>query len=686
VQTNLAGSATIGARPTSLRVLAIEDNRADAQLICIYGAEGGPLRLEVQVEETLAGGLSRLQASSFDAVLLDLGLPDSRGFQTFERISAAARLPVIVTTGHDDHDLAARCLAAGAEDYLVKDRMDSVLTWVVHNAVQRHAARAKLERINALVGAIGEVNQVIVRERDVDELLARCCVRLSRLFNHASIQVDSPQGPRRHCAGAAAPDNQDQAIDLPIEHRGRKLGSIALSWPCDTPPDADERSLLEQLAKDIAFGLHEIEQEAQRAADELDRRRLEKELREAKRLEAVGQLAGGVAHEFNNLLTIITSYADILGEGLPSGHKLQGHVEQITVAVDRAAGLTRQLLAFGRQQLLRPSTLDLDEVLRSFEPLLRQLLDDSITLELRLGDGRPSIEADPGQIEQVLLNLVLNARDAMAGGGTLSISSSMEQLAEQSPRRPTGLAPGRYVMLSVRDDGRGMTQELRERIFEPFFTTKTQGQGTGLGLASVYGVVKQSGGDIHVESSPGSGTEIQVFLPPAEPRADVPAAEPTLAAPTLGGGEVVLVVDDELALREVLADALQRRGYEVLVASDGLEALELCRSYAGRIKLVLTDVVMPSLDGIELAERLRDRCPVAKVLYMSGHTHDSLPLDAAGRLIAKPFRLPAPLDRVRDLLDTPGAMPPKATVMVGLRRCELIDADESRRRSGEEQR
>jgi signal transduction histidine kinase/CheY-like chemotaxis protein len=382
---------------------------------------------------------------------------------------------------------------------------------------------------------------------------------------------------------------------------------------------------------------------------------LEAQLRQAQKLETVGHLAGGVAHDFNNILTVINGHAQ-MGQLLArNGADLRPHFVAIEQAGNRAAGLTRQLLAFSRKQVMNVQLLDLSVLVGDLKKMLTRLIGEDIELVTSLVDGVGKVKADPVQIEQIVLNLAVNARDAMPSGGRLTIETRDVELDESYPRRHPGAIPGRYVMLAVTDTGVGMNAEVRERIFEPFFTTKEVGKGTGLGLSTVYGIVKQSHGDILAYSEPGRGTTFKVYLPRVE---DGVASIPQTPASTelLRGDEIILLVEDEAPVRAVVRRVLGDCGYTVLEASNGREALEVRARHRGPIHLLITDMVMPGMNGVQLAERLSQDCPDLGVLFMSGYTEHSMVAEgfcAAGTVhfLPKPFRVAELSRRVRKILD-----------------------------------
>jgi PAS domain S-box-containing protein len=384
------------------------------------------------------------------------------------------------------------------------------------------------------------------------------------------------------------------------------------------------------------------------AYDVTERRRLEEQLVQAQKMEAVGRLAGGVAHDFNNLLTVINGYADMLLEDLGEGGACAEYVRAIRKAGDRAAALTRQLLAFGRKQVVAPRLLDLNAVVAGAADMLRRLIGEDVLLTIDAQPDLGRVRADPAQLEQVIVNLAVNARDAMPRGGRLSVTTRDTVLGEGE----AGAGPGPHVMLAVADTGHGMTTEVRRHLFEPFFTTRPAGQGTGLGLATVYGIVKQAGGHIAVETGPGAGTTFRIYLPrAADPLAEQP---PAAAAAGAAARAALLLAEDEDAVRALAKHVLRAAGYDVLEACDGAEALRLAEQHGGRIDLLVSDLIMPGLSGRQLAERLLARDAGLKVLYLSGYTEDEVVRDGVSReavhYLQKPFSPAALTRKVREVL------------------------------------
>ncbi len=391
------------------------------------------------------------------------------------------------------------------------------------------------------------------------------------------------------------------------------------------------------------------------ALDITDRNQLEEQLRQAQKMEAVGRLAGGIAHDFNNLLMVIQGYADLMAERLSENDPLRRNAEQIQTASQRATSLTRQLLAFSRKQMLAPKVLNIQSVVVEMEKILRRLIGEDIQLETSSAADLGLVKADRSQIEQVILNLAVNARDAMPEGGRLTIETANVELDESYSHPPAVLAPGKYVMLAVTDNGCGMDAETQAHIFEPFFTTKEKGKGTGLGLATVYGIVKQSGGYVWVYSEPGRGTSFKVYLPriDEEKSRQNRDAEPKMRA-IPRGSETVLLVEDEKGVRELAREYLEMTGYSVIEAENGHTALELAAMHVGEIHLLMTDVVMPGISGRELAERVRSIRPGTKVLFMSGYADQAVVshgiLDTDSALLQKPFTMAALASKLREIL------------------------------------
>ena len=388
-------------------------------------------------------------------------------------------------------------------------------------------------------------------------------------------------------------------------------------------------------------------------SDISQRKQLEEQLLHAQKMEAVGRLAGGVAHDFNNMLTVISGYNRMILDELSTLDPLRGYAEEILKAADRAAALTNQLLAFSRRQIMQPRVISVNAVLAGTQKMLLRLIGEDVELVLNLAASVGNIKADPGHVEQAIVNLAVNARDAMPLGGRLTIETADVVLDENYVRTHMGVQPGEFVMIAVSDTGHGMDAETRRRIFEPFFTTKDSGKGTGLGLATVYGMIKQTGGDIWVYSEPGQGTTFKLYFPrvaEAVPEQDSAGQ----SHPKRSGGETILVVEDEQSVRDLTVRILQQLGYTLLTAGTGVEALEISESHTGPIDLLLTDVVMPNMSGRQLADRLKLTRPQTKVLFLSGYTENTVVhrgvLDPGVDFLPKPFSREDLSRKLREIL------------------------------------
>jgi PAS domain S-box-containing protein len=432
-----------------------------------------------------------------------------------------------------------------------------------------------------------------------------------------------------------------------IEITGRKKGDIPVELSLSLAPLRDGRGA-------ISAAMAVIADISERKGAEFHRSQLEEQLRQSQKMEAVGRLAGGVAHDFNNLLTAISGYAELLQAKFEPGETVRGYVDEILKSSGRAAQLTRQLLAFSRRQVLQPKTLDLNSVVSNMEGLLHRLIGEDVDLSTSLDPALASVKADQGQIEQVIMNLAVNSRDAMPKGGRLSIETRNVDLDSGYSDRHGRLRSGPHVLLAVSDSGIGMNAEIQSHLFEPFFTTKDKDKGTGLGLATVYGIVKQSGGDIWVYSEPGRGSCFKVYFPRSEEAAESTTKEATKVR-SRPAKETVLLAEDSDVVRRLLKELLLAGGYKLLEARHGVEALELSKNFEGTIDLLLTDMVMPQMSGRELAENLMPLRPGMKVLFMSGYTEDAITrqgvMTPGTAFLEKPFTPDSLARKIRALLD-----------------------------------
>jgi len=443
-------------------------------------------------------------------------------------------------------------------------------------------------------------------------------------------------------------------LGVPLILGPQVLGVLSIRTRREQGFSLEDLALAMAFAAQAAIALENsrLYQQTQRAYEELSQ--TQEQLTQARKMEAVGRLAGGIAHDFNNLLTVLIGRSQLLLRRLGAEDPVRADIELMEHTADRAADLTRQLLAFSRKQVLQPSVLDLNVVVANLAEMLRRLIGEDIALVTALDPALSHVKADPGQIEQIVMNLAANARDAMSKGGRLTLETNNAELDAAYARRHVEVRPGPYVMLAVSDTGLGMSPETLTHIFEPFFTTKGPGQGTGLGLATVYGIVKQSDGHIWVYSEPGRGTTFKIYLPRVEEAVDPSVARWRLPEPARGH-ETILLVEDELAVRDLARDVLRAYGYTVLEAQDGREALLISERYFGPIHLMLTDVVMPEMSGRELASQLAPLRPTMPVIYMSGYTDAAVVhhgvLDPGTTFLQKPFTPDALARKLRQVLD-----------------------------------
>ncbi|MCC6876067.1 MAG: response regulator [Sandaracinaceae bacterium] len=508
------------------------------------------------------------------------------------------------------------------------------------------------------------------------------CVSGWSMLHRRPAVVQDIYADERIPADAYRPTFVQSLVMVPIR-TSDPIGAIGTYWANRRQPTESEVAVLQALADSTSIALEnvalygELENRVrertealdaargaeERLRDELEEhrrteaqlRRTEQQLRHAQKMDAIGQLAGGVAHDFNNVLSVILGYASVISGDLKPSDPLREDVEEIRKAAVRAAALTQQLLAFSRQQVLEPRALDLKEVASGMERMLRRLIGDDVVLELRCAPGLHPVLADAGQVEQVLMNLAINSRDAMPRGEQLTVEMKNITLNGEYASGHLGVAPGEYVMLAVSDTGIGMDPETEARIFEPFFTTKPKGKGMGLGLSTVFGIVKQTGGHIWVYSELGTGTTFKVYLPKYAGAVTSPRPPP-VEVRRLTGSETVLLVEDDEPVRVMTRGILRRAGYNVLDAHNAGEALLTCEQHPQRIHLLLTDVVMPQMSGVQLAQRLASVRPDMRVLCMSGYTDDAVlrhgVIDSSIAFIQKPLVPDALLLKVRQLLET----------------------------------
>jgi two-component system cell cycle sensor histidine kinase/response regulator CckA len=609
-------------------------------------AEGRTLLLAGSAREALVVGG---REGDIDVALVDKNLGDGSGLDVARALKEAKPdVEVILVTGYASLDSAIQAMQIGAFDYVTKPISDyDALNLKVENAIEK--VRMK-RRQRDLVARLVESEAL---HRGVFETSSDALLLVDPVSGHVE---DANPAAERLYGGAREALRQVRYGDLlspesePLLPHAGSRAFPARHRRADDHAFPVEISAGELRLEGRGLRVLAIRDVSERELAETARRDLEQNLRQAQKMEAVGRLAGGIAHDFSNVLAVILGYSDLLVRDLPAGHtRLRECADGIVEAAHRAVGVTRQLLTLSRKKLLRPEILSPNKVVQDLGKLLSRAIGERIALETRLGDGVPPVVADADQLAQVLLNLAVNARDAMPDGGPLEITTAGVELAAPTPE--LGLPAGRFVTLTVKDGGCGMTEEVRARIFEPFFTTKET--GTGLGLATVYGIVRQAGGAIRVESRPGEGSTFTVYLPAADERT-VRVSVPVAASAPRGLGETVVLAEDEDALRVLLGRVLAGSGYHVIAGRNGAEALEAVHARGGRVDLLLTDLVMPRMTGAELAAELAGEQPGLKVLFMTGHTDDEAIAARFGHggveVIQKPFTNEALLGLVRRLL------------------------------------
>ena len=650
----------------TIHVLLIEDSAVDARLVkgMLEHDENGIFTL--QHASTFEEGLRFLAPDSlYRVILLDLGLPGTTGLETLRRIMPLAEgASVVVFTALQDEELGIAALREGAHDYVIKGQIHGgQLRRILRYAVERHKLSSELraeikhrarvqqalqlsEQRYRLLSETAPIGILLTNEQG---MVIDANTQALRMFGYdrgeligESIEMLLPERFRRSHEGQRssymkAPHTRPMAVGQELTAR-RKDGTEFAVEIALAPLATDDGVLVSSTIVDIT-----------------ERKKMEEQRRLSQRMEAIGKLSGGVAHDFNNLLAVILGYSDVLLDALPPDHPAIRKIEMIRRAGASAVDLTRQLLAFSRQQMLQPRVLDLKEIVERTQALLRRLIGENIEFKISLDPSLGRVKADPGQIEQVLLNLVINARDAMPQGGRLTIEAHNVEMDDPYKGEHQVLIPGRYVVLGVQDTGCGMDRDTQSRIFEPFYTTKELGKGTGLGLATVYGIVKQSGGYIWVYSELNQGTLFKVYLPRVDESVQPAKKEPE--GVVLESCKTILLAEDSVSLREMAREYLASLGYVVLEAASGREALQKAQEFDGPIHLLLTDVVMPEMSGPELARHMMALRPEIKVIFTSGYTNDAIArqgvLDPAVAFIQKPYRPKALALKIQEVLAVP---------------------------------
>ncbi len=648
-------------QPDAVRVLIVEDSETDFELMVHALRQSGFAVTAVRVDREPAL-TEALRSFAPDIVLSDHALPQASGREVLQAIQREQpMLPVLIVTGSIDEETAADYIKGGAADYIVKQRLHRLGPAVRRALALKAALREALDAETARDASEQRFRSLIEHSSDVITLLDEAgTIMYSTQSLKPTLGYAAGEMTGHNVSELIHPDQQPAVAGL-LEKLFRDPGQIVQTDLRVRHKDGSWRDLEVVIA-------NRLDDRSVRALvvnyrDVTDRKRAEESLRladdrlrAAQKMEAVGRLAAGIAHDFNNLLTAILGSTDLLLESLPADHPAREDAVESRQATLRAADLTRQLLAFSRQQVLAPRVLDLNDVVRDVERLLRRLIGEDVELRIVPAPGPATVRADPSQLEQVLVNLAVNARDAMPGGGILTIETANVVLDDAYAANQPLVAAGDYMMIAMTDAGSGMDEETQARVFEPFFTTKERGKGTGLGLATVYGIVKQSGGYIWVYSELGIGTTFKVYLPRVAGPAEPPAAVPATTA-SLRGSETILVAEDQEEVRTLIRKILEARGYRVLAAANGAAALETAALHPGPIHLLVSDVVMPGMSGPEVSLFLTSTRRTIRTLYVSGYTDESIVhhgvLADGVAFLQKPFSADGLARKVREVLDAP---------------------------------
>ncbi len=640
-----------------MRLLVVDDALEHAKMVVEFlRASGAWPGAEIATAASYDQAMAMLLATRYDVAVIDYMLGSRDGLSLLRELRGRGTdTAVVILTGHGAEDVAVDAMKAGAADYLSKAMLTvESLERAVRHALALRAGDEQRRQAEAALRASEERFRALV-ENSSDALLlidveARVTYVTPSSERHLGWRSDQMIG--RSIFDFLHPDDRELAGERmaeTLQHPAKPVTAQVRFLHADGSWRIMEGVGVNHIAEPSVGAI------VVNARDITDRRRLEDQLRQSQKMEAVGQLAGGVAHDFNNLLTAILGYCNLILDEIPREDPLRRDLEEIQSAGERAASLTRQLLAFSRRQMLHPQVVDINTVVQQMEKLLRRLISEDVELVTALAPALAAVRVDPAAIEQILVNLTVNARDAMPVGGRLTIETANVDLDDTYAVTHMTMTPGPYVMIAVSDTGEGMDDATRVRVFEPFFTTKERGKGSGLGLATVYGMVKQSGGYIWVYSEPGHGTVFKVYLPPAaEPSATDDSCGGRSEADSMHGWETVLLVEDEDAVRALAREVLRRHGYVVLEARHGVDALRVAERHTDAIHLLVTDLVMPHMSGRDLAERLSTVRPAMKALFMSGYTDHAVmhrDLTPGSAFIQKPFTPEMFARKVRTILD-----------------------------------
>jgi signal transduction histidine kinase len=644
-----------------LRLLIVEDSEDDAELVVRTVRAGGydPDFLRVQTAQAVT---EALRTRKWDVVVSDYSMPGFSGTEALKILQKESLdIPFILVSGSLGEEAAVEILKAGAHDFIIKDRMARLVPAIereLREAGQRFERRQAYEILARSENQLADAQRIAhvgSWERNLETDQLSWSAESIRIFGQdPNIFVPTVE----KFVAQIHPDDRPRLAES--MDKARRLGALLDNRYRVVRPNGEirvveSRGQVEKNAEGkfvrIVGTIQDLTEHESLSAE---RKKLEEQLLQAQKMEAIGQLAGGIAHDFNNFLSVILGYSELVQAALRGNDAMatvMADVGEIRSAAEKAATLTRQLLAFSRRQVLQPMVMDLGESLAGLENMVRRLIGENIKLEVIPGKNVGLVKADPGQMEQVIMNLIVNARDAMPQGGRLTLETRDAVLSDGDS---TVVPAGHYALLVASDTGKGMDPQVMARIFEPFFTTKEKGKGTGLGLSMVYGVVKQTGGYITVESEVGRGTRFYVYFPVAEEdHADkTPASAP--AGVSAGASETILLVEDDTAIRTMVGKFLRKQSYTVLEAGSGEEALVVANGHGKKIDLMITDIVMPGITGLELAQKLTQQRTDLKVLYVSGYSdhaafQNEVP-ELSSKYLMKPFSPDILSNKVREIL------------------------------------
>jgi hypothetical protein len=634
--------------------LIVEDSEDDAAMLLEELGRGGFEVVHVRVE-TAEAMRAALAEHTWDVVLSDYSMPAFSGINALKLLQETGiDIPLIIASGTIGEETAVEALKAGASDFLVKDRLARLIPAIERERREAEGRRAR----RAVEKALSETKDrmqfaleaagVGTWETDLASGRTSWSAVLEQLHG---LPVGGFQGTLNALLECVHPDDRQRVRDSiawSLRDRSNSHLEYRTIWPDGSTHwiSGIWRALYSETGEPIrAAGV---------GMDITAQKDMEEQFRQTQKLESIGGLAAGMAHDFNNLLTVVTGFCELLVARFSGDAAALQDLDEIRRASTSATELTRHLLAFSRRQILAPQVVDLNRIVTESHKMMRRLVEENVQIDLRLAGNLSPINVDPRQIEQVLLNLVINARDAMPAGGVVTIETHDAVVDEPYARVHLDAQPGAYVLLSVSDTGSGMSPDVQAHLFEPFFTTKERGRGTGLGLATVYGIVKQSGGHIWLYSEVGMGTTFKMYFPVASGNEQAAVAPPRRASGTLRGSETVLVVEDEVSLRTLAERILQRYGYAVLLAANGEEAQRVCTDHPGPIHVVLMDVVMPGRSGRAVGDWIAQCRPETKIIYVSGYTDNAIVhhgvLNSGTTFLQKPFTPDSLASKIRDVL------------------------------------